>query len=52
MADDENEEISNNFSSLIEVSSDSINEPSINSKAAIIYDRVSGSVLYGKNENE
>ena len=52
MADDENEEISNNFYSLIEVSSDIVNEPSINSRAAIVYDRTSGSILYGKNENE
>lgn len=52
LADDENEEISNNFSSFIEASSDLSEEPNINSRAAIIYDRTSGSVLYGKNENE
>lgn len=52
LADDENEEISNNFSSLIEVSSDIAVEPTINSRAAIIYDRISGSILFGKNENE
>ena len=51
-ADDENEEISNNFDSLVEVSSDVANEPVINSRAAIIYDRTSGTVLYGKNEHE
>ena len=26
--------------------------PSINSRAAIVYDRNSGMILYGKNENE
>lgn len=51
-ADDENEEISNNLSSLIEVSSSITSEPTINSRAAIIYDRSSGSILFGKNENE
>lgn len=52
LADDENEEISNNFSSFIEASSGLSEEPNVNSKSAIIYDRTSGSVLYGKNENE
>ena len=51
-ADDENEDIFNNVSSLVEVSSDITNEPTINSRAAIIYDRISGSILYGKKENE
>lgn len=51
-ADDENEEISNNLSALIEVSSSITDEPTINSRAAIIYDRTSGSILFGKNENE
>ncbi len=51
-ADDENEEISNNLSALIEVSSSIVDEPTINSRAAIIYDRTSGSILFGKNENE
>lgn len=51
-ADDENEDVSNNFSSLVEVSSNLSNEPSINSRAAIIYDRSSGHILFGKNENE
>lgn len=52
LADDENEEIENNISSLIEVSSNITEEPTINSRSAIIYDRTSGSVLYGKSENE
>ena len=51
-ADDENEEILNNISSFIETSSNIVSEPTINSRAAIIYDRSSGSILYGKNENE
>lgn len=51
-ADDENEKISDNISSLIEVSSSITDEPTINSRAAIIYDRTSGSILFGKNENE
>ena len=51
-ADDANEELTNNISSYIEVSSDLTDEPSINSRAAIIYDRTSGAILFGKNENE
>lgn len=51
-ANDENEEIVNNISSFIEVSSEISHEPTINSRAAIIYDRSSGAVLFGKNENE
>lgn len=51
-ADDENEETIDNLSSLVEVSSDIADEPVINSRAAIIYDRLSGSILFGKNENE
>lgn len=51
-ADDENEEISDDLSSFIEVSSDISNEPSINSRAAIVYDRISGSILFEKNKNE
>lgn len=52
LADDENEEITTNLSSIIEVSSSLIEEPTINSRAAIIYDRTSGSILFGKNEYE
>ena len=52
LADDENEEIIGNISSLVEVSSDITKEPSINSRSAIVYDRISGSILFGKNENE
>lgn len=51
-ADDENEELSQNISSLIEVSSSPVEEPNINSRAAIVYERTSGKVLFEKNENE
>lgn len=51
-ADDENEETLNDISSYIQVSSEITKEPIINSRAAIVYDRTSGSVLFGKNENE
>lgn len=51
-ADDINEEILYNFPSLIEVSSNINNEPTINSRSAIVYDRISGSILFGKNENQ
>ena len=51
-ADDVNEEISDNISSFIEASSEVTNEPTINSRAAIIYDRTSGSILFGKKEHE
>lgn len=52
LADDKNEEISNDFSSLIPVSSDVVKETSINSRSAIVYERTSGTILFGKNENE
>jgi len=52
LADDENEEITSDLPSIIDVSSNIINKPNINSRAAIVYDRISGSILYGKNENE
>lgn len=49
-ADDEDlEEFALN-KNILEVSSDIQNVPSINSRAAIVYDRTSGSVIYGKNE--
>lgn len=54
LADDIDLEIPYTFNDLssITVSSGTNTEPIINSKSAIIYDRVSGSVLFGKNENE
>ena len=51
-ADEEDTEILSNISPFINTSTDIITEPTINSRAAIVYDRNSGSVLYGKNENE
>ena len=51
-ADDENEELIKDFLSFIEVSSEISREPTINSKAAIIYDRTSKTILFGKHENE
>ncbi len=51
-ADDEDSEILSNISQIIEVSSDITEEPSINSRSAIVYDRSSGSILYGKKEHE
>lgn len=50
-ADDEDYEISSDISS-INVSSEISDEPSLNSRAAIIYERSSGTILFGKNENE
>lgn len=50
-ADDEDYEISSDISS-IHVSSEISDEPSLNSRAAIIYERSSGTILFGKNENE
>ncbi len=51
-ADDEDLEIFNNISSVINASSQIDEEPKINSRAAIVYDRNSGLILFGKNENE
>ena len=51
-ADDEDFENIDNISSFIDTSSEIVTEPTINSRAAIILDRISGSILFGKNENE
>ena len=51
-ADDEDFEDLNDISSVINASSDIVTEPTINSRAAIVYDRNSGQILFGKNENE
>ena len=50
-ADDEDYGNFFDFSS-INVSSEIVEEPTINSKSAIVYERSSGTVLFGKNENE
>lgn len=51
-ADDENEEVLDDISQFIEVSSDISDKPFINSRSAIVFDRSSGSILYGKKEHE
>lgn len=51
-ADDEDFENFSDISSVINVSSEITTEPTINSRAAIVYDRLSGTILYEKNENE
>ena len=50
-ADDEiDEEELFDFEETIQASN-TTNEPNINSRAAIVYERSTGTVLYGKNEN-
>ena len=51
-ADDELFEDDSDIFDFIESSSPASTEPIIDSRAAIVYDRASGSVLFGKNENE
>ena len=51
-ADDIDTETLEDISPYIETTSNIITEPSINSRAAIVYDRNSGLILFGKNENE
>lgn len=48
-ADDENEEIDNET---IEVINQSTDEPVLNSRIAVAFDRKSGNVIWGKNENK
>lgn len=48
-ADDVDEELDNN---VIEVVNQATNEPVLNSRIAIAYDRKSGNVIWGKNENK
>ena len=54
LADDIDFEGFDNSSLILEASSsiDEENIPTINSRSAIVYDRNSGTVLFGKNENE
>lgn len=52
LADDEEYELYSDISSVTSSSVANIVEPSINSRAAIIYERSSGTILYGKAENE
>ena len=51
-ADDEDSEDIDDVNLYIETSSNIVTEPNINSRAAIVYDRNSGAILYGKKENE
>ena len=39
------------YQQIQEASSNAIDEPIINSRAAVIYDRTSGEVIWGKDEN-
>mgnify|MGYP000034676495 FL=1 len=50
-ADEENIEEEEQIPELVEAASDSAEEPNLNSRAAIIYDRNSKEVIYGKEEN-
>ena len=51
-ADDEDFEVLDDFSPVINASSNIVTQPTINSRAAIVYDKNSGQILFGKNENE
>ena len=51
-ADDETEEIEEITKETIETSTDVTGEPKIDSRVAVIYDRLSKRVLYGKNETK
>ncbi len=52
IADDEETELEDiNIEEIIEASAKPTNIPTINSRAAVIYDRTSGTVIYGKEEN-
>lgn len=50
-ADEENNEEEEQIPELVEAASNSAEEPNLNSRAAIIYDRNSKEVIYGKEEN-
>ena len=52
LADDENSEYLSDLSTIQSSNSENITEPTINSRAAIVYERSSGKILYGKEENE
>lgn len=51
-ADDIDSEVLDNILPYIEASSNIVAQPTINSRSAIIYDRNSNLILFGKNENE
>ena len=55
LADDEEEEEYNQNEIqdlIVESASSSVEEPKINARAAIIYDRTTKQIIWGKNENE
>lgn len=52
MADDENFEYLPDLSTIQSSNFENITEPTINSRAAIVYERSSGKILYGKEENK
>lgn len=52
LADDIDESLLTNFSTSLETSVELNSVPTINSRSAIVFDRTTGSILYGKNENE
>ena len=52
LADDENFEYLSDLSTIQSSNSENITEPTINSRAAIVYERSSGKILYGKEENK
>lgn len=52
LADDEENEIEEiNLQEIVQTSTTATDIPVINSRAAVIYDRATGTVIYGKNEN-
>lgn len=51
--DEEEEELSiNELQEIVESSAKTVEEPILNSRAAIIYDRTTKKVMWGKNEND
>lgn len=50
IADNENEEVT--YQDYIEVTNQTTDEPIINSRIAVAYDRKSGNVIWGKDENK
>ena len=54
IADDEDEEELNatELQEVVESATTPTNEPTLNARAAIIYDRTTGKMIWGKNENQ
>lgn len=50
LADDEENEEENDVSQLVQAASMNKGEPDVNSRAAIVYDRASKEIIYGKEE--